>query len=113
MRFARLCPSASAILRAPHLTTPPYPHHSMMFIDFADVVAQPKETVRAALKFVGADPAHPDYAFHSEPPGMQGKPRGRKMDPAVKDYLRRYYRASNIALRQMLNKPLSWFDEEL
>lgn len=84
-----------------------------MFIDFADFVAKPKETVRAALKFVGADPSHPGYEFHAEPPGMQGKPRGRKMHPAVKDRLRLYYRGSDLALRQLLNKSLSWFDEEI
>ncbi|KFM26970.1 hypothetical protein F751_2056 [Auxenochlorella protothecoides] len=106
LRAAKYADCLDRFLRA-------FPKENMMFVDFADFVAQPEATVRSVLKFVGADAALPAYAFKPMPPGMQGKPRGRTMHPAVKQRLRQYYRSSNLALQQMLGRSLSWFGEDV
>lgn len=64
LRAAKYADCLDRFLRA-------FPKENMMFVDFADFVAQPEATVRSVLKFVGADAALPAYAFKPMPPGMQ------------------------------------------
>lgn len=82
----------------------------MMFIDFNEFTKNTESVMREVCSFIGADPDL--YKHIALPPGMKTEYHGKTMHPSVREYLKAYFRRSNNALYDLLNRDLQWADIE-
>lgn len=81
---------------------------SILLVHMEDLVREPEATVRAVLRFVGADPGR--FRFQALEARMAGEYKGARVHPSVRALLgRRVFGASNRGVAAMCGgRALGW-----
>lgn len=87
-----------------------FPKEQLLFVSFDELRDKEEKTVRAVLKFVGAEEARYVYRPRAKevPPPMASAYRGVRPHPSVRARLRAIFRDSNLRLYRLLGVDLGF-----